>query len=509
MTEENNNILWFDARRAQAGAETPRTRRAEAEHRRWLEIWSEAWTAEVQRRGKMVPPSTRQAFAARIRVLVKQLTQAHGARAGKITAVLEDARAAAVNVAALKARNCPMHLLGAASKEREYRIDRFTSANPKNLRGKLADWLWLVEALAKALGRDARREVIFFYDEARFYTIRDDESRESGLGDEYDAIFEALSERLSGIATSVARKFDVATYYECCEKMHAAWHVGKVIENDGWALRFNRFEFADANWVDVYDGSYSDSPVERSPLGPVAELLIHAPIARVALSRLHVGSGESEDIYPGFYSLELDVHLAIRPDVDDPRQSAALLIHPLIVFYDEDLNADEAHDDWWRIVPQVAIATGEGELQQRIFDAEWPASDPHIAHARAVARKRVGHMRLLALNGDVCREWLSFGANDNAPEFLDFIWYDPGATDVDERSVVSAPAGTIAGHIQFNLIMAAACEATDKRLDQLLGKDAERKVSAIRRLLAEKKMNYERHLAGCNIEDGSEESYND
>lgn len=507
MTEKNNNILRFYSRWAQAEPETPRTRRAEAEHRRWLEIWSEAWTAEVQRRGKLVAPSTRQAFAARIRVLVKQLTQVHGARAGKITAVLEGASASAVNVAALKARNCPKQLLGAASKEREYRIDRFTSANPKNLRGKLADWLWVVEAMAKALGRDPRREVIFFYDEARLYTVRDDVSGESGLGDEYDAIFEALSERLNGIATSVARKFDVATYYECCEKMHAAWHSGTVIENDGWALRFNRLEFADANWVDVYDGSYSDNPVERSPLGPVGELLIHAPIARVTLSRLHVGSGESEDIYPGFYSLEFDVHLAIRPDVDDSRQSAALLVHPLIAFHDKDLTVDEAHDDWWRIVPQVAIANEEGELQQRILDAEWPASDPHIAHARALARQRVGHMRLLPLSGDVCREWLSFGANDNAPQFLDFIWHNPGA--VDERCVVSAPAGTIAGHIQFNLIMAAASEATDKRLDQLLCKDAERKVSAIRRLLAEKKTNYERYLADCNIEDGSEESYND
>lgn len=508
MSGGDSNIISLDAHRRQEGAETPHSRRADSEKRRWLGIWSEAWTAQERRRGKRISQTDRQAFAARVRVLVNQLTDKQGLRAGKVTAALEQARSAAMDPVALRARGCPERLLAVAMKDREYRIDRFTSANPKNLRGKLADWLWVVESLANLLGRDPRREVIFFYDEARHYSISKIADQENSLGDEYDAVFEALSKRLSGIVTAVARRFDAAAYYECCDKMHAAWHNGEVVENDGWALRFNRFEFTDANWVEVDDGAYWENPIARSPLGPVGELIIHAPMARVPLSYVQIDEVEDAPIHPGAYSLVLDVHLAIRPEVDDPRDAAALLLHPFIAVHDQDLAPDQTQDDWWRVLPEVAIYPGEGELVQRIFDEARPASDQHIERALAVSRKRAGHMRLLPLDGNACQAWLSFGANDEMPQFMEFFWFNPVATDVDVRSVVSAPAGTIAGHIQFNLIMAAACEAADERLDQLLVRDASRKVSAVRHLLAEKKLNYERHLAAVTLEDTPTENKN-
>lgn len=282
MKTPKSNLISLDERRRSLGLETSHSRRAAAEKKRWLEIWCDAWSLEGQRRGKCISSSDRLAFAARVRTLVTQLQDQHGARSGRITSTLEDASLAAADPDLARERGCPDRLLPAATKSREYRIDRFTSSEPKSLRGKLADWLWVVEALARTLGRDFRREVITLYDEARNLRVAADRSA-SGLADEYDAVFAALSERLSGIAAAVAREHDVAAYYECCDKLHAAWHDGSVIESDGWAQRFNRYEFADAGWVEADDGSYWDDVAARSPLGPVGELLIHAPLARVSL----------------------------------------------------------------------------------------------------------------------------------------------------------------------------------------------------------------------------------
>lgn len=493
MTTEDSNLVSLDERRRALGLDTSHSRRAAAEKNRWLEIWGEAWNLEEQRRGKCISHSDRLAFAARVRMLVSQIQDQHGARSGRITAALDDAAVAAADPELARQRGCPARLLSAVTKTREYRIDRFTAPDPKMLRGKLADWLWVVEALARTLGRDFRREVMTLY-EARNIRVSTDRAV-AGLAEEYDAVFASLSGRLSEIAAAVAREHDVAAYYECCDKLHAAWHDGSVIESDGWAQRFNRYDFADAGWVEANDGSYWEDVAARSPLGPVGELIIHTPLARVSLCFVETDEAMRADGFPGEWaSMELDIHLALRPDADDPRQCAALLLHPFIAVHDAELGTEKADRRWWRVVPQVALDPVDEQWKSLLREAVPPPYDQHHERAARLAAEHSGGMRLLPMSGDACQAWLSFGANPEAPLFDAFFWHDTSAVEVDPRAVVSAPFGTLAGHIQFNLIMAAAAEEFTSRIDQLLAADAARKVAAMQRLLAQKKAAYEQRL---------------
>ena len=496
MTDDEGNVVSLDARRPARAGDTSHSRRAVAEKQRWLEIWREGWTQEERRRGKRSSHADRVAFAARVRVLVREVQERHGARSGRISAVVERAIGNASDPAQARARGCPERLIGRLCSTRDYRIDRFVSRDPKALRGKLVDWLWMIESLAVELGRSVHREIISAYDEARFLQPAFTEMASAGIAEEYEAIFSGLSERLQAIAATVARQHNLAAYYECCDKMHAAWFDGKIIENDTWFDRFNRFEFQDGGWVATNDGSYWDDPVARSPLGPVCELLVHAPLARIRLCYVEPHEEMRNDGFPGEWaSLEVDVHLAVRPDVEDPREAGALLLHPFVAVYEAELGREARADRWWRGVPQVAIDPVEERWFKLLLDAVPPAHDQHVDRAVDLARQHSGECRLLPLTGEACQAWLSFGANMSAPDFDHYFWHAPEATDVDPRAIVSAPVGTLAGYIQFNLVMAEAAGEGADRIDRLLAADACRKVAAMRSILEVKRQGYEEWLS--------------
>lgn len=512
MTSDENNGSNMAAHRVRLGRESSHSRRADAERARWLEIWNIAWEMEAKRRGKCLSLSERSAFAARFRELIATLKERHGSRSARLGDILTQAADSAADKELARARGCPRNLLRdfqhrpdertdrvtsknlKALRQPDYRIDRFTSENPKALRGKLLDWLWVAEALAQALGRDPRREVIYLYDEARLHAPVVGR-QPAGLADEYEAIFASLAARLNAIAADVARRHEAAAYYECCDKLHAAWHNGEVIEADGWATRFNRFEFADGGWVNGDDGPYFEDPCARSVLGPVGELIIHTPLARVSLCFVDVDEPLREAGISGEWaSIELDVHLAIRPDADDPRQAGALMLHPFVASYDESLGREELPSRWWRAFPQIAHPIPDDQCTRVLTEAIPPPPDQHHERAIRLAVERLGQIRLLPLTGEACQAWLSFGANPLEPLFDPFFWAGEPWDLCGEDAKVSAPVGTLAGHVQYNLAMAAAADKLPMRLDQLLEADAVRKVTALRATLAAKREGYERLL---------------
>jgi hypothetical protein len=121
------------------------------------------------------------------------------------------------------------------------------------------------------------------------------------------------------------------------------------------------------------------------------------------------------------------------------------------------------------------------------------AGDQHMERATKMARKHVGKFCLMPLTGTACQAWLSFGSNTVAKEFTEFFWHAP-ATSENHTDIVSAPSGTLAGHIQFNLIMADADGQGPERIDRRLAADATRKTEALKMLLGRKRLNYESRL---------------
>ena len=165
MTEETSNVIPFADHRAQPSNVSQHSKRAAAEHKRWLEIWHEAWVDEGARRGKSLPAKERRALASHIQRMAAEIKIMHGSRSGKIAAVLAGAIQMTKDEA--RARGCPQKVIDASTAVREYRIERFTNSDPKLLRGKLLDWLRVTELLAELLNRNPKREIILLYDESR------------------------------------------------------------------------------------------------------------------------------------------------------------------------------------------------------------------------------------------------------------------------------------------------------------------------------------------------------
>jgi hypothetical protein len=364
------------------------------------------------------------------------------------------------------------------------------------------DWLWVVEALAGELQRDTRREVIRFIDEPRQPSARGS-GTDTELAQTFDAIFQDLSDRLSDIAAKVARRHEVAAYYECCDKMHAAYVDGGIVEDDGGAHRFNRYEFRDGGWVDLRDGAYWDDPAARSPLGPIGEVLVHTPLARVSFCFVDFEESalKNADLPGEWASLELDIHLAIRPDVEDPRQAGALLIHPFVAVYDKEIQHTPEKKDarWWSSWPQVALDHVDERWVAVLSEAIRPPSDQHMERAAAITRSHLGEARLIPLSGEACQTWLSFGANSSAPDFGEYFWHDTAAAALHAADVVSAPAGTLAGFVQYNLLMAAETGNRESRIDQALDRDAKSKVTALKRLLDTKRREFQLRMSSAKL----------
>lgn len=336
------------------------------------------------------------------------------------------------------------------------------------------------------------------YDESR---IQYKNVRKSEISDVYDEIFHSLSKILQNVVTSVAQGHDAAAYYECCDKMHAAWLDGEIVEDDGFYSRFKRNEFEQFGWIDVSGSTDWADPTARSPLGLSGEILIHTPLARVTLGRADVTDDmRDRGVVGDFVFVELDIHLAIRPDIDDPRDAGALILHPFVASLDEELSnlGAKKPSRWWNDFPQVSLELTDNTLVQHILRKGNVIADQHLARAISLSAGHVDQLRIVPLSKDTCQAWLSFGSNSAANDFEEFFWADAAGSS-NAKELVSAPSGTLAGKIQTNLVLADACGRPSVRLDKLLAADAQRKTEALRRLLARKKQNFEARLSEAGL----------
>ena len=412
-----------------------------AGERRWLEIWKQA--AAGPRGEPRLSKKRREHFAYHLAPLKRRYEQA-GKSFDK--AMLEAAERSR-DVEQRRRRGLPFRE-GRADTKLSVRADHFvvtSSGSTDRLYGAASKWLFLVEVLAEGIGADYQHEVY------KFWHADPPPAPSAGVMGQYEKIFTDLADKLSAIATDVARRFEVSSYYECCDRMGAYMRAGAITEDDGWGIHFERHAFDTGSWAgDFYDPLGS---------GDVPDMLIH-----VLLGRPDLGGVVVDDDYIVF---EVAIFLGLASAQDKLEESPCLLVSPRLRRW----SAGKEIESWSNVSVQDVTARLMGKAHSRFQNCIQELA-PHL-----------DGFKCEPLTGATCMKWLSLG-QPPGHDLLDTpLWEEfPGT--------VSAPVGTLAAYIQSNLAYADKAGRPELRLDRLLEAEARDKIEQMRALLASKSAEY-------------------
>ncbi|MFN3591656.1 MAG: hypothetical protein ACK4TG_05670 [Thermaurantiacus sp.] len=408
-------------------------------------------------------------------------------RASKpIRAVHEALRRAGLDVvdpAYRRERGCPLALLE-QGRERDYRLERFTGRDGDNLRGKLVDWLAVVEALGRLLGREPWHQVARFLadvqDERHAASVR---AMRGDLAEPLSTLFDDLADDLRRICADVFRRHAVDSFYLYAEMEQAQWYAGQFLANDGAGLSFSRSHFPAGEWSGPAGDWMEEGPRAPGQLDPVGNILVRVPLARrhALWPRLRAEpqpGGPAGDGWPesaGELSLEVEILLVLRADVVEPDAAGAFLIHPFI--------------GWTPAGTAVAEASGPGQCAALPI---WPPDDDRARLGTALgegstdwlarlAIEHAGDLRIEPITAESCEKWLSLGCG-NMDEAVEALIADR-RVDGPDVPPVPAPPFTLAAHIQRNLTIPDDSAQVEERLDRLLDRAAAARVASARTYL--------------------------
>jgi hypothetical protein len=196
---------------------------------------------------------------------------------------------------------------------------------------------------------------------------------------------------------------------------------------------------------------------------------------------------------PYLISLELEIHLVLRPDAQEPGEAGGLLIYPYVGLAGG--AGEESQEDPARRFRGSVVPTEFSKEGLRFLEKQLPRpSSPYLEDQRRLAFAHCGEIRIEPLTAQTCREWLSAAGGNLNTEFAEFFSWPGGDLATDQPSVL--PPFTLGAALQMNLLIPDSSEQVCERIDQLLDREAARKVASARAALEERKAAYRARRSG-------------
>ncbi|WP_152417392.1 hypothetical protein [Sandarakinorhabdus sp. AAP62] len=491
----DDNVLHVRFNRPEADA-NERLPREQRDRIAWRETWLRAWRMEtgVDQR-KTLDRIERAHMAAAFRSLVLKLKTADGNRLAKVQEALENASENMSDVNYRRERGCPQDLLtllakAGSKRERTYRLERFDGRDPDNLRGKLIDWLAVVEAIGEQLGVPSEQQVAQFVAEVQDRQRRKPVDRPvTGLAEAYAELYADLAEDLRRICAEVARQHDIASYYHLADQAAAWWLDAKFQFNEGEADGFATENFMTGSWRPLSD----DAPFfENAGLGPLGDILVYVPLGGVDFGQVEVTGEDKGHFYlapddePVRISLEFHIHLVLRPDIPESDQVGGLLLQPHVAAW-----PDQATNEIADMGPHYPLPTPiwVSDAGKQFLARKLPRpSSTYLQAMRRLAFVHCGEIRIEPLTAESCQDWLCAITAESNRECDEFFPWPRGEWSWQQPTAL--PTFTLGGSIQLNLLIPDHSDEVGHRIDQLLRLEAARKVASARAALEQRKAAY-------------------